>query len=314
MRPQPPPAAITLVKGPEAALAERAVAQWKTRMHQVVPDAELVEFSAQSYEGGDLATHTSGSLFTEDKLLVIRDLDKMNAVFAKDFEGYLRSPAPQAWIIALHKGGNRGQRILKALAEMRAPEISAATVKSDHDKADLVVQEVASQGGAISREAAMDLVGALGGDLGELLASARQLVFDSGGNITPETVRTFHRGRVETRPYEVAQALAQRDATQALLLARQAFATKVPPVVIVSALANKFRLLAKAKIPGITAAELKVPSWQLDRARKESHRWSEEALGKAIIAIADADAEVKGESRTPEGAIELCIMEISRAQ
>ena len=50
----------------------------------------------------------------------------------------------------------------------------------------------------------------------------------------------------------------------------------------------------------------------LDNSRKRARGWNEEHLGKAIRIIADADAAVKGESRTPEAAIDLCIMEIAR--
>lgn len=70
--------------------------------------------------------------------------------------------------------------------------------------------------------------------------------------------------------------------------------------------------MAKVKIPGVTAAELKVQPWMLDNSRKRARGWNEEHLGKAIRIIADADAAVKGESRTPEAVIDLCIMEIAR--
>lgn len=306
------PSPITLIKGSEEALVDRATRRLVGEVKSFAPEVEQVDFSAETYEEGELAAYASGSLFAEDKLLVVSDLDKMSDAFSREFESYLRSPAPQVWIVAKHRGGNRGQRILKALETAGAPTVDASPVKRDDDKVELVVQEVRDHDGVITREAAQNLVSALGGDLAELLASARQLVDDSGGEVTAQVVDTFHRGRVETRPYEVAQALADRDTTKALLLARQAFATQVPPVVIVAALATKFRLLAKVKIPGITASELKVPSWQVDRARREARAWSEESLGRAILAIADADAEVKGESRTPQGAIELCIIEIAR--
>lgn len=307
-----PPPPITLIKGSEDALVDRATRRSVAAVRGASPAVEVTEFSAENYEPGDLATHASGSLFADETLLLISDLDKMSDAFVNDFERYLKNPDPKVWIVAKHRGGNRGQRVLKALSAAGVPTIDAAPVKRDDQKVNLVVEEVRDHDGAISREAAQNLVSALGGNLSELLASARQLVDDSGGDVTAEVVETFHRGRVETKPYEVAQAVADRDTTRALLLARQAFATRVPAVVIVAALASKFRLLAKVKGAGITAAELKVPSWQVDRARREARAWSEESLGRAILAIADADAEVKGESRTPEGAVELCLIEIAR--
>ena len=311
-RPLPPPAPITLIRGGEDALVLRATTQIRTAVQSVAPDVEIVEFSAQTYEKGELATHASGSLFSDERLLIISDLDKMSDDFATDFENYVKNPAQSVWVIAQHRGGNKGARIIRALKAGKFPEISAAPVKGNEQKAELVADEVRSVGGSITRQAAADLVAALGGELGELLASARQLVADCGGDITPDAVRIFHQGRVETRPFEVAQALAEHDSTRALLLLRQALGTKVPLVVIVAALASEFRLMAKVKIPGVTAAELKVQPWMLDNSRKRARGWNEEHLGKAIRIIADADAAVKGESRTPEAVIDLCIMEIAR--
>ena len=311
-RPLPTPAPITLIRGGEDALVLRATTQTREAVQSVAPGVEIVEFSAQTYGKGELAMHASGSLFSDERLLIISDLDKMSDDFAADFERYIKNPTQSVWVIAQHRGGNKGARITRALKAGKFPEISAAPVKGNEQKAQLVADEVRRGGGSISRQAAHDLVSALGGELGELLASARQLVADSGGDITQDAVRIFHRGRVETRPFDVAQAVADRDFTRAMVLVRQALGTKVPPVVIVAALASEFRIMAKVKVPGITAAELGVQTWMLDNARRRARVWKEEDLGQAIRIIADADAAVKGESRTPEAAIDLCIMKIAR--
>lgn len=309
-----PPAPVTLIKGNEDALVQRALRETRTQLTRLAPEAEAESFSAATYESGELATYTSGSLFATEKILTVTDLEQMSDAFAQDFAAYITAPFDGIWIIALHGGGNRGQRVLRAIKAAQFPVITCETPKGDQAKIALVLEEVRDQGGNMDRDAAEALVAALGGELGELLASARQLTFDSGGHITREAVHTFHRGRVETKPYEVADALAEGNQTRALLLVRQAFATGVPPVVVVSALASKFRLLAKAKVPGLSPADVKAHPFQMDRARREAMRWSEPALGRAIRQIARADAAVKGESRAPEGAVELCIMEIARTR
>ena len=43
------------------------------------------------------------------------------------------------------------------------------------------------------------------------------------------------------------------------------------------------------------AKELAMPPWQIDRARRDLQGWDPTGLRSAIVAVADADAAVKGE-------------------
>lgn len=236
-----PPAQITLIKGPEEELANRAIAGIRQAVFAIAPQAEEVRFSAESYEGGELMSHASGSLFADEKLLIISDLDKMSDAFSDEFEQYVKNPSDSVWVVAHHRGGTRGQRVLRALKTAGFPELAAASVKNPADKADLVADEVRRAGRTIGRTAAMALVDALGADLGQLLSAARQLAADSDGEVSPEMVHTFHRGRVETRSFDVAQALADQQFEKAVILLRQAQGVKVPAVLLVSALDAAFR-------------------------------------------------------------------------
>lgn len=307
------PALITLIRGSERALAERELRQLRRRIATIAPEAEETTFNAGDYEKGDLAMLTAASLFADEKLLIVNQLETAGPQFVEDFEKYLTTPEPGVWMILLHQGGAQGPRLPKAINAAGYPTIACDPIKGDGEKMNLVAAEVNQENATITRDGAEALVAALGDDLGELLSSARQLAFDTGGHITREAVDVFHRGRVETKPYEVAQALAEKDGTRALLLVRQAFATGVAPVVIVSVLASKFRVLAKMKVPGLSEKDLKMPRWLADRTRKEAALWSEKELGEAILAIARADGAVKGLSRTPEGAVELCLIEITQS-
>ncbi len=305
------PAPVTLVRGDSDVLVSREVARIKAQIFDHAPDAEAEELSAASAESGDLAAHTSPSLFSPQKVLIIWNLAQMSEAFEKDFRVYLEKPPEDVWVIAIHEGGNRGQGLIRAVKAHNYPEVKLDAPKRLHDKVALVTQEVRANRGTIDPAAAQDLVSALGDDLAELLAAASQLTYDSGGTITRDAVHQFYRGRVETKPWDVAQAAGEREFVRSVLLLRQAYSARVSPVVIVAALASEFRLLLKLKSPLVSASELG-PSWMADKARRRGRHWGEESLGRALRYIADADAAVKGESRTPESAVELCIMKISR--
>ncbi|MFZ1382310.1 MAG: DNA polymerase III subunit delta [Scrofimicrobium sp.] len=310
------PPAIHLVMGKEQELADRAVRSVLKEISAFAPEAEVGEASAEKYQKGDLAELLTTSLFADSQILVVTDADKPSDAFVDDFTAYIKDPLQGAWVVVRHGGGTRGTGVTNAIKKAGFPVFKCELEKGQRgtqQKLDLIREDVRLAGGAIDPPAAEDLVNALGESLGELLAVARQLSDDSGGHITKETVHTYFRGRIETGPYEAANALVEGEGATALLLARRALATGVPPVVLVAVLAQTFRAVAKVGVPGVSSSELGMAPWQADRARKQSRKWTDEALGYAITRIADADSAVKGLSKDPEASVELCIMDIKRA-
>lgn len=303
---------VVLCHGPERALADRHIHDARKVIEDKVPGIEITSLDVSTYQSGELLTLTSASLFASEKLLLLTNLEQPTIEFEKDFLEYLENPVEGIWVLATHTGGNKAPKIPRKMRQMGLQVHKCVAPKKDEQKVGLVEEEVRRKGGTIDRVAATSLVAALGSDLSELLAAASQLVFDSGGRITDDHVHTFHKGRVETKPYEVAEALADKNGVRALLLARQAYATGVNPVVIVSVLATKFRTLAKMKAPGVTAAQMKMPPWMFDMRKRQAVRWEEKNLAAAIVLLALADEAVKGKSRTPESAVELAIMKITR--
>ena len=59
------------------------------------------------------------------------------------------------------------------------------------------------------------------------------------------------------------------------------------------------------------AARLGLKDWQVDRARRDLSGWNEASLGTAIMAAAQADADVKGASRDPVFALERLVTVIA---
>jgi DNA polymerase-3 subunit delta len=52
--------------------------------------------------------------------------------------------------------------------------------------------------------------------------------------------------------------------------------------------------------------------WQVDRARRESRAWNPVALGRALLAAAEADEAVKGGGRDPVYAVESLVASVCR--
>ena len=93
---------------------------------------------------------------------------------------------------------------------------------------------------------------------------------------------------------------------------RHALATGADPVPVVAAFAMKVRLMAK--VYGnkyASASNVGAQPWQIDRARRDLAGWSEDGLANAVMAIASADAAVKGMEKDPVFALEKLVLLLS---
>lgn len=309
-------APVVLIRGTEGVLADRARGALLAQAREIDPAVELSTVQAAAYEVGTLTYLASPSLFGERRAVVVEGAEAMNDAFLKDALAYLEAPADDVWLIVLHGGGTRGKRLLDAIAKT-FPVVACEPIKRDSDKVDFVRGDVRDAGRRIDTEAVHALIEAVGSDLRELDSAVRQLLADTTGAITTEMVNRYYGGRVEATGFRVADAAAQGKAAEALTLARHALATGTNPVPVVAALAAKLRTLAKvgaARGRGMSARDLGLAPWQVQRAERDLHGWTPESLAHAILAVARADEDVKGASRDPEFALERAIYSIVRAR
>jgi DNA polymerase III subunit delta len=97
---------------------------------------------------------------------------------------------------------------------------------------------------------------------------------------------------------------------------RWALATGVAPVLISSALAQGVRSLGKVgamprgKSSEALAGELGLPPWKIDRVRRQLSGWTPAGVAGALQAVAEADAQVKGEGASAGYALERAVCRI----
>ena len=309
------PAPLILLQGPEDFLAGRAMDSLRAQVRAASGDIELTRFEAASYVAGELLMASSPSLFGEAKVIEIRGLSAMNEDFLADAMDYAASPAPEATVVMYHSGGNRGKKLLDALRAAGAVPIDCQPLKKDAEKLDFVSKEFKAAKRRIAPEAARALVAALGSDLAELASAASQLVQDTTGEISQETVDRYYGGRVEATGFKVADAALTGRAAEALSTLRHALSTGTDPVPIVATLAMKLRQVAKVagarKSSGELARDLGMAPWQVQQAQEQARHWTQEDLIHCIRLVAEADAMVKGGSRDPEYAVERAVTGIA---
>ncbi len=307
------PAPVILLSGPEDFLADRASRLLRDALRDRDPSLEVHDLTADGYGPGELLTLASPSLFGEPRLIRVENVEKTTDAFLLEMIDYLESPADDVVVVLRHGGGVRGKRLLDAVRSGRggAVEVVCSELKRDSDRAEFAAAEFRHAQRAIAPAALRSLVSAFTDDLAELAGACQQLLADTTGDITVETVTRYYGGRVETNAFAVADAAIAGDYGQALGLLRHALATGADPVPMVAAFAMKLRTMAKVGgsrgSGGQLAGSLGLAPWQIDRARRDLQGWNEEGLGRAILAVADADAQVKGAGRDPVYSLEMLV-------
>ena len=308
-----------LVRGPEQLLAERAVSATLRELRDTAPDLEVIRITAAIYQPGELATHTSPSLFGGDKAVVVERLEEATDELVDDLTAYLQIPADDVTLVVTHSGAQRGKRAVDALVRQKARVVECPAIKTDRDKTDFVANEFRREGRKATPEAVRALVEALGRDTRELASAIAQLVADTEGVVDDRVVELYHGGKVEATGFRVADAAVAGQTGEALRLLRHAIATGVDPVPIVAVLASSLRQLVKVGSAGRgssqqLAKQLGLAPWQVDKARRQLSHWTADGLGRAIQAAAAADVEVKGGGRDPVFAVERAILSITAAR
>ena len=309
---------LVLIQGAEGLLADRAI----SKILATNPAATITTLIADEIEVGAITDSLAPSLFGDARIVVIKEIQDLVADCSDEIIEYLSDPDESLNLVLWHKGGVKGKALVDKVKKAGAEIISAEAIKKDSDKAEFVRGEFKNLGRKISTEAVQALIDSLGSDLRELGGACSQLASDvqDGKLIDEDDVAAYQRGRIETTGYDVADAVLDGKTALALISLRNAINTGTDPVLIVSAIAASIRTMAK--VSGASrglksynlASQLGLPPWQIDKARRQLSGWSENALARSVITLAQADADIKGAAADPAYALERAIITISTAR
>ena len=309
---------LVLVQGAEALLADRAI----SKIIASNPDAQVITLSADEIESGVITDNLAPSLFSDARVVVIKEIQDLTSDCSDEVGDYLENQDENLTLILWHKGGVKGKALVDKIKKAKAEVIVFEVIKKDSEKSDFIRSEFKRLERKVSTEAVSALIDSLGSDLQELSAACSQLASDVTFNkiIDEDDVRAYQQGRVESTGFDVADAALDGKTAIALINLRNALATGTDPVLIVSALASSLRTLAKVSGQSSSsksfelASILALPPWQIDKARRQLSGWNEIGLTKAVIAIANADADIKGAASDPIYALERAIMTVCSAR
>lgn len=280
------------------------------------------ELAGSDIDGGELHELIGPSLFGDARLIVIRSAQDVRAAALEVLRPYIATPTEGTTLVLQHAGGAKGKALLDAARKAKGLEIGCAKLTRPEERLDFVRNEIRRAGGTIHADALAALVDAVGSDLRELAAVSAQLVSDSGGQVTTELVRSYHRGRAEVTGFAVSDHAVSGNAAAALETLRFALSVGVPQVVIADAMADGIRTVARVAAAGrgggvdqyALASRLGMPPWKVKRALGQARGWSAPGLQRALSVVAGLNADVKGAAADPDYALERAIRALADAR
>lgn len=306
-----------MVAGDEQVLVERAVARLVAAAQQAAGEsADVRDVTAVGLGPGELASLTAPSLFAVASVLVVRDAQDASKETGEELARLAADPPGDVTVVVTHAGGAKGKGLLATLSKRAGQVIECPKITRIGDRMAFVRQEFRGAGRTADDSGVRALIDAVGSGLRELASACAQLADDTTGVIDHAVVARYYRGRAEASGFSVADRAVEGRLPEALELLRWALAVGVSPVLISSGLAQGVRLLGRVGAAprgqgsAALAAEVGAPPWRIDKVRQQLRGWRPESIARALAAVAEADAQVKGEGTNPGYALEVAIAAI----
>jgi len=308
-------ARVSVVVGDEELLVERAVARLAAAAGGD-GGAGVREVAAGGLAPGELTMITAPSLFDAVPVVVVRDAQDAAKEVAEELAALAADPPPDLTLVITHAGGAKGKALLARLTGHGAQVSQHPRITRIGDRMTFIREEFRADGRRIDDGGVRALIDALGSDLREIASACAQLAADTTGVIDQPTVARYYRGRAEAGGFAVADRAVEGRLAEALEHLRWALAVGVSPVLVTSALAQGVRLIGRvgaaprSQPAAALAADLGAPPWRIDKVRQQLRGWTAEGIARALSAVAEADAQVKGEGANPGYALEVAVRTI----
>ncbi len=308
---------LHLVLGDEELLVERAVGAVLRALRQQAgsDDVPVDRMRAGEVSTSELAELLSPSLFAEERLVVL----EAAAEAGKDAVALIASAAadlpPGTVLVVIHSGGGRAKALADQLKKLGAQVHPCVRITKPAERADFVRAEFRQLRVKVSDDTVTAVIDAVGSNIRELAAVCSQLVADTAGQVDAVAVRRYHSGKAEVKGFDIADKAVTGDVAGAAEALRWAMLAGEPQVVLADALAEAVHTIARvgplSGDPYRLAGELGMPPWRVQKAQKQSRRWSRDSVAEAMRVVATLNADVKGAAADADYALETAVRRVA---
>lgn len=310
-------AELHLVLGDEELLVERAVAGVlkAARKKAGSVDVPVDRLRAGEVSTSELAELLSPSLFADERVVVLEAAGEAG----KDASALIVSSAadlpPGTQLVVVHSGGGRAKAMADQLKKLGAQVHACAKIAKAGERADFVRREFRALKVKVDDDTVSAILDAVGSDIRELAAVCSQLVADTDGTVDAAAVRQYHQGKAEVKGFDIADKAVLGDVPGAAEALRWAMLSGEPHVVLADALAEAVHTIARVGPlqgdPYRLAGELGMPPWRVQKAQKQSRRWSRDRVAEALRVVASLNADVKGAAADADYALEAAVRKVA---
>jgi DNA polymerase III subunit delta len=311
-------ASLHLILGDEELLIDRAIGQVlrAARATAGTDDVPVNRLRAGEVSTNELAELLSPSLFADERVVVLESA----AEAGKDAVDLIASAAadlpPGTVLVVVHSGGGRAKALADQLKKLGAEVHLCAKITKAAERADFVRGEFRALKVKVDDDTLSVVLDAVGSDIRELASACSQLVADTGGHVDAVAVRRYHSGKAEVSGFDIADKAVVGDVAGSTEALRWAMMRGVPHVVLADALAEAIHAIARvgplSGDPYRLASELGMPPWRIQKAQKQSRRWSRDRVATAIRVVAALNADVKGAAADADYALEDAVRKVAQ--
>jgi len=308
---------LHLVLGEEELLVERAVAAVlsDTRKAAGTGDVPVDRMRAGEVTTSELAELLSPSLFAEERVVVLESAAEAGKDAVALIAGAAADLPAGTMLVVVHSGGGRAKALADQLRKLDAEVHLCAKITKAAERVDFVRGEFRSLKVKVSEDTVTAVLDAVGSDIRELAAACSQLVADTGGSVDAAAVRRYHAGKADVKGFDIADKAVVGDVAGAAEALRWAMMRGEPHVVLADALAEAVHTIARvgpiSGDPYRLAGELGMPPWRIQKAQKQSRRWSRESVAEAIRVVATLNGDVKGVAADADYALESAVRRVA---
>jgi DNA polymerase-3 subunit delta len=308
---------LHLVLGEEDLLVDRAITavQRAARKQAGSEDVPVNRLRAGEVSTNELAELLSPSLFADERVVVLesaaeagKDAVTLIAAAAADL------PAGTV-LVVVHSGGGRAKALAGQLRDLGATVHLCPKITKPGERADFVRAEFKALKAKVDDATVTALIDAVGSDVRELASACSQLVADTDGKVDAAAVRRYHSGKAEVKGFDIADKAVVGDVEGAAEALRWAMMSGEPRVVLADALAEAVHTIARvgplSGDPYRLAGELGMPPWRIQKAQKQSRRWSRDSVATAMRLVAKLNADVKGAAADADYALESAVRQVA---
>lgn len=315
---------VQLFSGEDASLLSSALAD---AVHNLVGDNDRTlmvdDFDNDEFAvAGAVDAAQTPPLFTERRVVVVRDLSTFKVAELDPLFTYLANPLDSTDLVLGYAGGRVPKSIADKVKAAGGVVTGVDAPTKARDRAHWFEEQVSGSGVRLDAAAAQQVLSWFGEDAGRVssLLETLESVYGNSRVLKTADVTPFLGEAGSVPPWELTDAIDKGDTTRALmLLHRMMHAGGRHPLQIMATLHNhygKIMRLDGADVRTVDAAAellgVKVP-FVAEKSLNLYRRLGSSSLRRAIELLADADLDLRGRRDWPETLVmEVLVARLSR--